>query len=442
MAVYPFPTDFAWGAATAAYQIEGAVREGGRGESIWDRFSHTPGKTHNGDTGDVADDHYHRWPEDVEIMRSLGLRAYRFSVAWPRIIPDGVGPVNEAGLGFYDRLVDGLLGAGIEPFVTLYHWDLPQVLQDRGGWPNRDSVGWFARYADVVSRRLGDRVHHWITHNEPWCTATLGYATGVLAPGLKDQEAARQASHHILLSHGEAVPVLRRNGKAETQVGITLNLSWVQPSSDRAEDVAAARLHDAVVNRLFLDPLFKGEYPHDLPEAEVPSQRPGDLARIATPIDFLGVNYYTRTVISHDPNGGRNRAILPPESEYTEQGWEVYPEGLYKLLLRLHREYRPKAVYITENGAAFPDRLEQGRVHDPRRVNYLRQHFIQAQRAIQRGVPLRGYFVWSLIDNYEWHLGYSKRLGIVYVDYATQVRTLKDSALFYKEVIAANAVRQ
>ncbi|MDI7275660.1 MAG: family 1 glycosylhydrolase, partial [Anaerolineae bacterium] len=289
-----FPEGFLWGAATASYQIEGAANEDGRGESIWDRFSHTPGKVLNGDTGDVADDHYHRWPQDIALMRSLGLKAYRFSIAWPRVIPDGTGAVNAAGLDFYERLVDGLLAAGIEPFVTLYHWDLPQVLQHRGGWPNRDIVGWFADYVAVVSGRLGDRVHHWITHNEPWVVAVLGYLAGVHPPGIRDPKAALQAAHHLLLSHGQAASILRRNGNGATRVGITLNLTWVDPASEQPADLEAARRQDGYANRLFLDPVFRGAYPSDvmaLAGDAAPQVEDGDLAQISVPIDFLGVNY-------------------------------------------------------------------------------------------------------------------------------------------------------
>lgn len=439
-----FPAGFTWGAATASYQIEGAANEDGRGESIWDRFSHTPGKVANGDTGDVAADHYHRWRQDIDLMRTIGLGAYRFSVAWPRIIPDGTGAVNEAGLDFYSRLVDGLLEAGIEPFVTLYHWDLPQALQDRGGWPERASVGWFTDYAAVVSRRLGDRVRFWMTHNEPFVAGVLGYIAGVHAPGLADMGAGLRALYHLLLSHGQATPVLRQNGRPDTQVGIALNLNWVDAVSERPEDLAAARQHDGFLNRFFLDPIFKGACPEDMQpliDSVGLEMKPEDLQQMAVPIDFMGVNNYSRSLVAADadaPGGGRQ--VLPPEAEYTDMGWEVYPEGLYKLLLRLHQEYQPKAIYVTENGAAFADQVDEGRVHDPRRVAYLQAYLAQAQRAIAEGVPLRGYFVWSLLDNFEWAYGYAKRFGIVYVDYASQARILKDSALFYQQVIAANAL--
>ncbi len=439
-----FPKGFVWGAATASYQIEGGVNEGGRGESIWDRFSHTPDKVVNGDTGDVADDHYHRWQEDIRTMAFLGLDAYRFSIAWPRVIPDGTGAVNEAGLDFYDRLVDGLLAKGIEPYVTLYHWDLPQALQDRGGWPNRDAVGWFADYAAVVSRRLGDRVRHWITHNEPFVVAVLGYIAGVHAPGIQDIGAGLQTIHHLLLSHGWAVPILRQNSSEGAEVGITLNLNWVDPASDDEADVEAARRHDTFLNRQFLEPIFKGAYPAELLATAgplAPHIEPEDMAQIAVLIDFLGINNYSRSVVAADPDQPTGqREVPPPESEYTDMGWEVCPEGLYKLLRRVHEDYRPAKIYITENGCACADLLENGQVHDKQRVSYLRRYLAQAQRAIAEGVPLKGYFVWSLLDNFEWAYGYTKRFGIVYVDYATQARTLKDSALFYKQVIAANSL--
>jgi beta-glucosidase len=440
-----FPQGFVWGTATAAYQIEGAVGEDGRGESIWDRFCRLPGKIQNGDTGDVAVDHYHRWPEDVGIMQQLGLNAYRFSIAWPRVIPDGTGAVNPAGLDYYDRLVDALLAAGIEPFATLYHWDLPQALQDQGGWLNRDSLAWFADYAAVVSARLGDRVHRWITHNEPGVVAYLGYVTGEHAPGLSDPAAAMQVAHHLLLSHGQAVPILRQSGDEATQVGIALNLTWVDAPAERPASGAAPRRHDGLVNRMFLDPLFRAAYPADLlayARDIAPSFDPADLLQIATPIDFLGVNYYSRALVADDPNGGllATRQVLPGYAQLTEMGWEVYPEGLYKLLCRLQEEYQPPAIYITENGCAYADRLEDGRVHDAERIAYLRAHLAAAQRAIEEGVPLRGYLVWSLLDNFEWAHGYSKRFGLVYVDYATQARILKDSAHWYRQVVAANAL--
>lgn len=442
-----FPQDFVWGAATAAYQIEGAWDEDGKGPSIWDVFCRVPGAIQNGDTGDVACDHYHRWQEDVALMRELGLRAYRFSISWPRVLPEGKGKVNLPGLDFYNRLVDALLAAGIQPFVTLYHWDLPQALQEEGGWPARDTACRFADYADVVSRRLGDRVHHWITLNEPWVAAYAGYGNGYHAPGIRNPLAAIQAAHHLLLAHGLAVPVLRENGDAATRVGITLNLAPVHPASDRPDDEEAARRYDGFLNRWFLDPLFRGRYPEDMLEmlgAALPEGYEEDMETISVPVDFLGVNNYTRNVIANDPESAvvETREVKPTGRPYTEMGWEVYPEGMYELLTRLHRDYAPPRLYVTENGAAFPDRVSaDGRVHDPQRVDYLREYIAQAHRALEEGVPLKGYFVWTLLDNFEWAYGYSKRFGIVYVDFATQERIIKDSGYWYREVIAENGVR-
>ena len=441
------PDGFVWGAATASYQIEGAVAEDGRGESIWDRFSHTPGKVVNGDTGDQAADHYHRTAEDIALMGELGLGAYRFSLAWPRILPEGTGAVNERGLDFYDRLVDDLLAAGITPFVTLYHWDLPQALQDKGGWANRDTVTAFRRYTEVVARRLGDRVRHWITHNEPWVAAFLGNLSGIHAPGLTDLPTALAVAHHLLLSHGEAVPVLRAHGTSETQVGITLNLNHVDPASESAADRAAADRMDQRLNRWFLDPVFRGEYPTEALAdyaalGAVPPVHDGDLARIAAPIDFLGVNNYFRSLVQGGPKGDGTddiHDVKVPGAHYTAMGWEVYPDGLRQLLTRLHRDYQPTALYITENGAAYDDVLTaEGAVHDPERVAYLRDHLRSAREAITEGAPLRGYFVWSLLDNFEWAQGYAKRFGVIYVDYPTQRRVIKDSGRYYAGVIRAN----
>ena len=441
-----FPEGFVWGAATASYQIEGGYAEDGKGESIWDRFCRTPGKVLNGDTGDVACDHYHRYREDVALMREIGLKGYRFSVAWTRIVPEGRGALNPAGLDFYDRLVDGLLDAGIQPFVTLYHWDLPQALQDRGGWANRDTVYAFQDYAAAVGRRLGDRVMHWITHNEPWVVAFLGHESGIHAPGITDLSTAVQVSHHLLLSHGEALCALREHGSEQTQVGITLNLSPVHPASEREEDRAAAQRFDGYLNRWFLDPVFRGTYPEDMAAwygDRSPVVQEGDLETISAKVDFLGVNYYTRSVMAADPEGGflQVRGVKPEEPEYTEMDWEIYPEGLYELLKRVHQEYGISLLYVTENGAAFADEVgPDGQVEDPRRVAYLHDHFVQAHRALQEGVPLAGYFVWSLMDNFEWAFGYSKRFGITYVDYPTQGRILKRSGRWYGEVIRANGV--
>jgi beta-glucosidase len=433
-----FPPNFVWGAATAAYQIEGAAQEDGRSESIWDRFCATPGKVLNGDSGAVACDHYHRWREDIALMKNLGLGAYRFSISWPRVIPTGRGKVNQVGLDFYDRLVDSLLELDIQPYATLYHWDLPQILQDQGGWVNRDTAYAFAEYAEAVVQRLGDRVAAWITHNEPWCAAFLGHKTGHHAPGLTDHRAAVATAHHLLLSHGLAVPLIRQFAP-RSEVGITLNLAVTHPARPGvAEDVEVARQADAEQNRLFLDPIFKGHYPAD---HELINQmadqliHAGDLATISAPIDFLGINYYTRGVVQADPTMPDGVRHLHPQGTYTTMDWEVYPEGLYELLTRMQREY-PTRYFITENGASTddaPDNLNH--VHDDLRLNYLREHFKQAHRAIQDGVDLKGYFVWSFLDNFEWAFGYDRRFGLIYVDYTTQERIVKESALWYSNFI-------
>jgi beta-glucosidase len=436
-----FPEGFLWGAATSAYQIEGAWNEDGKGESIWDRFSHTPGKIEDGSTGDIACDHYHRWREDIALMKELGLKAYRFSISWPRVLPDGRGQVNQPGLDFYNRLVDGLLEVGIKPFVTLYHWDLPQGLQDRGGWAERSTAEAFVEFADMVSRSLGDRVKHWITHNEPYSAAFLGNQLGIHAPGLQDFFVALKACHHMLLSHGRSVPVLRRNSPG-AEVGISLILVPYVAGSPGATDNQACRRFDTYFNRWFLDPLYGRFYPAEqmadyitaglLPPEGMTFVRPGDMEIIATETDFLGVNYYSRLAFQDESSGG-------PKLERTEMGWEVYPDGLYRLLNRLYFEYQPAKLYITENGASYSDAPDgNGQVHDKRRLDYLRRHFATAHRAIQCGVPLAGYFVWSLMDNFEWSKGYTQRFGIVWVDYQTQRRIPKDSALWYRQVIAEN----
>jgi beta-glucosidase len=443
-----FPDGFLWGAATASYQIEGAHDADGKGESIWDRFSHTPGHVSEGHTGDVACDHYHRYREDVGLMSELGLKAYRFSIAWPRVYPTGRGQVNPAGLDFYDRLVDALLAAGIEPMVTLYHWDLPQALQDDGGWANRATAHAFRDFAATCGRRLGDRVKRWITHNEPWVTAFLGNYEGVHAPGIRDLKTAVQVGHVLLVSHGEAVAALREVGGPGCQVGIVLNLGPAHPASDSEADHAAARRQDGYLNRWFLDPVFRGQYPEDMLACYgdlAPVVELGDMALASAPLDFLGVNFYSRSVMRADPSAGffgmRGDPPRGPGHEYTAMDWEVYPEALYELLVRLKEEYRTPTLYVTENGAAYPDVLgPDGQVDDPDRASYLKRHFAQAHRAIQAGVPLAGYFVWSLTDNFEWALGYTRRFGIVYVDYPTQRRILKSSARFYRQVIADNRV--
>ncbi|MFG1799069.1 GH1 family beta-glucosidase [Micromonospora carbonacea] len=451
-----FPDNFVWGAATASYQIEGAARDDGRGPSIWDTFSRTPGKVFAGHTGDVACDHYHRYADDVALMAELGLKAYRFSIAWPRIQPDGTGPVEPRGLDFYDRLTDTLLDRGIDPIVTLYHWDLPQTLQDRGGWTNRETAEHFATYAGAVHGRLGDRIRTWTTLNEPWCSAYLGYGNGVHAPGVRDAGAAFTAVHHLLLGHGLAVRVLRASG-AEA-VGITLNPAEVQPADqDSAADAAAVRLVDGLQNRIFLDPLTGAGYPADVLEHVARMVDPatflrdGDEKLIAAPIDLLGINYYAPTYVAGRPDGAGGSAwpgtegaveFLPAAGSVSDMGWAIEPAGLGRLLDRLAADYPGLPLMITENGGAFPDRTKDsaGRVADADRIAYLDGHLRAVHAAIGRGVDLRGYLVWSLLDNFEWAEGYRKRFGIVHVDYLTQRRTPKASARWYQEVISRNGL--
>ncbi len=441
-----FPDNFLWGTATASYQIEGAWDEDGKGESIWDYFCHIPRKIYREDTGDIACDHYHRYKEDVENMKKIGLKAYRFSISWPRIIPEGKGKVNKAGLDFYDRLVDELLKADIEPFITLYHWDLPQALQEGGGWQNRDIVGYFADYAALVAHYLGDRVRHWITHNEPWVVSFLGQAYGVHAPGIMDFSGALRVSHHLLLSHGRVVELLKNLGDEKTKVGITLNLRPVYPVSKKEEDIEAAKRCDGYINRWFLDPVFKGAYPPDMLEYyqdKAPQILPGDMSTMSRKVDFLGVNYYSRWIVKDNPREKilKLSFLKPEEAEYTHMEWEIYPRGIYEILRRVQEDYSPRAIYITENGAAFPDRLdEENKVKDEKRIDYLREHILFAHKAIEDGMRLKGYFVWSLMDNFEWAYGYSKRFGIIYTDYPTQRRIFKESASWYKRVIENNGI--
>ncbi len=441
-----YPKGFLWGAATSAYQVEGGVDEGGRGETIWDRFCRLPGAVLDGTTGDVACDHFHRWREDVGHMADLGLSAYRFSVAWARVFPTGGGEVNARGLDFYQGLVDGLLARGIQPAVTLYHWDLPQALQDRGGWADRDTVRWFGDYAYALFRLLGDRVKLWITHNEPWVSAFLGHDQGTHAPGIRDRRTAVQVSHHLLLSHARAVGAYRDSGRGDGQIGITLNLSPVYPFRDTPEDREAARTADGHYNRWFLEAVFRGAFPEDtlrLYEAQgaAPRVQSADMDELARArIDFLGVNYYFRTIVRASKKGLDPFAVVPPRSvPLTEMGWEIYPEGLHEILVRLDREYRHPALYVTENGAACPDPLAPGggRVEDDDRIAYLGGHLRAARQAIGDGVDLRGYFLWSLMDNFEWAYGCSKRFGILRTDYRTLARTWKKSAFWYRDLIRA-----
>jgi beta-glucosidase len=434
----PFPVDFSWGAATAAYQVEGATAEDGRGESIWDRFAATPGKIANGDDASVACDTYHRYREDVLLMRDLGLNAFRFSIAWSRILPDGRGWPNPAGLDFYDRLVDRLLENGIEPFATLYHWDLPQALEDRGGWPSRDTVEAFCEYVEIVASRLGDRVTHWITQNEPWVISWLGYGYGEHAPGRTSEADAIAAAHHVLLAHGRAVEVIRREAPG-AEVGITLDLIPMHPLTGSEADAAASRAEDGTRNRWFLEPVLRGTYPADvLPRFEslLPFAWDEDMSTIGAPIDLLGVNYYRRHIVRAAEDGATPVVVHPTGAELTEMGWEVYPEGLYELLVGL-REWDTPPLYVTENGAAFPDRRMNGNVEDPARTAYLESHLDAISRAIAHGAPVHGYFVWSLLDNFEWARGFEKRFGIVYVDYETLERVPKASYRWYRDFIAA-----
>ncbi|MGH7482406.1 MAG: GH1 family beta-glucosidase, partial [Longimicrobiales bacterium] len=438
-----FPDGFLWGAATSAYQIEGSPLADGAGPSIWERFSHTPGMTRNGETGDVACDHYRRFRDDVQLMHELGLGAYRFSIAWARILPEGTGRVNEAGLDFYDRLVDALLERGIRPSATLYHWDLPAALDDRGGWLNPDVACWFADYARTVFARLDDRVPMWTTLNEPWVVTDGGYLHGALAPGHRSLFEAPIASHNLLRAHVEALRAYRADGGNE--IGIVVNLEPKYTASASDDDEAATRRAHAYMNRQYLDPLFKGTYPDELLEVfgEAWLDHPAaEVEALREPVDFLGINYYTRNVVRNEPTAIPVRAapVRQPRHAYTETGWEVYPPGLTDTLVWVRDTYGDLPLYVTENGAAFydPPQPTDGRVEDPLRVEYYRAHLRAALDAIRQGVDLRGYFAWSLLDNFEWSLGYSKRFGIVHVDFATQQRTPKASARFYSRVIESN----
>jgi beta-glucosidase len=442
MTTYTFPQHFLWGAATASYQIEGAWNEDGKGESIWDRFSHTPGKISDSSTGDVACDHYHRFQEDVGLMRQLGLKAYRFSVSWSRILPSGNGPVNPRGLDFYDRLVDQLCAAKIEPYLTLHHWDLPQALYEAGGWINRENLHHFADYAAILAKRLGDRVKAWATFNEPGVIAWAGYGNGEHAPGEVEPAKVAQIGHNLMVAHGLAVQALRGVDPA-LNVGIVLNLWPAEPaSSDPADQIAADRVWNQF-EIFYMHPIFRGYYHPEMIAALSDSNLPleiqaGDLALIAQKLDFLGINYYSRNLIRAD---GAVEKV--PGSTYTEMGWEVHAPSLRRMLNRLNQDYALPPIYITENGAAYQDQVSpDGKVQDPQRLDYLKDHFIQTCLAMQDGVDVRGYFVWSLLDNFEWGYGYTKRFGIIRVDYETQSRTIKDSGKWYAQVIQDNQVRE
>jgi beta-glucosidase len=430
-----FPADFLWGVATSAYQIEGAWNEDGKGPSIWDVFTHTPGNIYQNQTGDVACDHYHRWPEDVALLRQLGVNLYRFSISWLRVLPEGRGRVNKAGLDFYDRLVDALLAAGIQPFPTLYHWDLPQALQENGGWPERETIAAFVEYTQVVAKRLGDRVRWWTTHNEPHIVTQMGHIEGTLAPGLRDPVAGLRTAHHLLVSHGEAAQALRATARIPIEVGIALNLTPIYPASASPEDQAAADRLDLAINRAFLAPVFRGQYPPELADLfnlVGPVVQAGDLERIAEPLDFLGVNYYTRIVARHAPGNLLEAEPVHMEGERSLM-WEVFPEGLLVMLKRLWRDYRPSALLITENGSPYEDVVDvQGRIDDAPRIAFLERHLAGVRHALDQGIPVRGYCVWSLLDNFEWALGYRMRFGLVHVDFATQKRTPKASFDWYR----------
>ncbi|MBD3161585.1 MAG: beta-glucosidase [Candidatus Latescibacteria bacterium] len=450
MSILRFSNDFILGVATSAQQIEGAWDEDGRGESIWDRYAAVAGKIEDGSTPRTACDHYHRWREDVALLRWLGVGGYRFSTSWSRVMPTGHGPPNPMGLDFYERLVDTLLESGIEPFLTLNHWDMPQPLEDRGGWPERAICDAFTAYVDAVAGRLGDRVRFWATHNEPWCIASLGYEQGAHAPGRRNPQEALEAAHHLLLSHGLGVERIRELAP-DAGVGIVLNLSPGRPATSTAADRDAVRQFDGFFNRWYLDPLFHGRYPDDaiadrvrwghLPTERLRFVHDGDLARIGAPLDFLGVNYYGGTVLAAGSDG-KPRAVPPaPPEERTEMGWEIRPSGLLDLLERLARDGDVPPLYVTENGAAFADPSPQhGTIADPRRVAYLRDHLLAIHEAARRGVRLRGYFVWTLLDNFEWSHGFTKRFGLFGLDPCTGERIPKDSAIWYRKTIADRAV--
>ena len=448
-----FPEDFIWGSATSSYQIEGAPTAGGKGPSVWDIFSHVPGKIINNDNGDIACDHYHKWPQDITLMQELGINAYRFSISWPRIFPTGSeSRPNQSGLDFYSKLVDVLLENHIIPFITLNHWDIPQGLEDAGGWPKRKMVDEFVKYSYHTSKHLGDRVENWITHNEPWCVSYLGYIEGRKPPGMINNWPKNlSTAHHLLLSHGMAVPEIKNNSK-HSEVGITLNLNTAVPASGSTYDEDACRFYDGQFNRLYLDPIYNNEYPDDvfeylitknlISESHLNFIKQGDLNIISTKMDFLGVNYYSRAVIRNeeiDKNNNLPRNVdMGPETDF---GWEIYPPGIYDLLMRLKNEYKVQNIYITENGCSYGDGPNsEGKINDIRRIEYYRSHLTELKRAIEDGAPCRGYFAWSLMDNFEWGQGFSQRFGLVWVDFETLERIPKDSYYWYKKFISTNGL--
>ena len=449
----PYPRDFKWGTATSSYQIEGAPTVGGKGPSVWDSFSHIEGKINNGDTGDTACDHYHLWHDDIGLLKNLGVNAYRFSISWPRIFPTGTeNEPNQIGLDFYSRLVDTLLENQITPFITLNHWDIPQGLEDSGGWPERDIVHEFVKYSYHVSKHLGDRVKNWITHNEPWCISYLGYIEGHKPPGLINNWSKSLATaHHLLLSHGMAIPEIRNNSK-QSEIGITLNLNMAIPASESTYDKDACKFYDGQFNRLYLNPLYNNEYPGDvfeylktkslISESDLNFIKQGDLNIISTKTDFLGVNYYSRAVIRNEEIDEKNN--LPRNVDMgpkTDFGWEIYPPGIYDLLMKLKKEYKVQNIYITENGCSYGDGPNsEGKINDKRRIEYYRSHLTELKRAIEDGVPCSGYFAWSLMDNFEWAQGFSQRFGLIWVDFETLERIPKDSYYWYKKYISANGL--
>lgn len=442
--VVSFPADFRWGVATAAYQIEGAAREGGRGPSIWDTFSHTAGLTHRGDTGDIACDHYHRWQDDLDLMVSLGIRSYRLSLSWSRLQPTGRGELNSEGVAFYRELLEGAVARGIRPYVTLYHWDLPAALEEENGWVNRQTAFLFGEYARLVMAELGALAEDWITLNEPWCSAFLGYGYGAHAPGRKNLDAATAAAHHLNLAHGLALRAIRE-ASTTARVGITNIITDIVPATDSAEDLRAAQRLDAVSNRVFMDPVYLGHYSHDVHAALdmfglARVIKDGDLEIIHAPVDFAGVNHYQRVIAHNDESKAFGVREVPAQPATTSFGWSVTPDALHAVLTRVANEYTTLPLYITESGASYDDYVDpNGEIVDSERVDYLSGYFAAAARAIADGINLRGYFVWSFLDNYEWAEGYSKRFGIVYVDYRTQERIPKRSAYWYRDLISQHA---
>lgn len=441
-----FPKGFIWGASTSAYQIEGGYKDDGKGESIWDRFTHTSGKIFNNDTGDVACDHYHLYENDVKLMRELGLKSYSFSISWPRIFPDGIGKPNQMGINFYRNLANLLIDNGITPAATLYHWDLPQKLQDMGGWAIREMAEYFDYYARYVFQELRDVVRIWKTFNEPWVTSFIGYWYGGHPPGITNHSIALAAAHHIMLAHGKAVRSFREIGM-KGEIGIVLNLNPIYPASETEKDLAAAKRYGDFYNGWFIDPILKGQYPEELVKwlsgkVEIPKIENGDLELIRTPIDFLGINTYTFNCVAHDlEKEPLQVAFMNAGKAKTDSGWEIFPEGMYDLLMYLHREYNGIKMMVTENGAAFKDAVDNdGKVEDDSRISYLNDHIFQVYKAIRAGVNITGYYVWSLMDNFEWNAGYSKRFGLIYVDYQTQKRTVKKSGRWYKQIIQNNGI--